>query len=264
MRLRLLALAVSSSLACGGLARQELVVEAPPDAVPITLEALHHAAVERGFDAVHDPGRRVVFHVDRARGTRLTFAAKRRGIVMIAGVRGADELPPNEAEARLVTTETLGRELLTRATELVLVLEEEARRAEEEARRAEAERAEADRARAEERAARRADRAERRAELAAFVEANAERSQTRTSVSAPPSAATTTGSAAEPSSSSSARCCINGAFYECPDAASVDLCVGRFARCIGGCGLTCMESCLQSDPPDPSGCSRISSRDDEC
>ncbi len=257
MRLRLLALAVSSSLACGGLARQELVVEAPPDAVPITLEALHRAAVERGFDAVHDPCRRVVFHVDRARGTRLTFAAKRRGIVMIAGVRGADELPPNEAEARLVTTETLGRELLTRATELVLVLEEEARRTQ-------AERAEADRARAEERAARRADRAERRAELAAFVEANAERSQTRTSVSAPPSAATTTGSAAEPSSSSSARCCINGAFYECPDAASVDLCVGRFARCIGGCGLSCMESCLQSDPPDPSGCSRIPSRDGEC
>ncbi|MCB9615581.1 MAG: hypothetical protein H6721_03425 [Sandaracinus sp.] len=251
MRRRLLSLALSFAFACGGLARQELVVEAPPDAVPLTLEAVHRAVLERGFEARYQPGQRVVFHVDRAQGTRLTFVAKRRGVVMVAGVRGADELPPGEAEARLVATEGLGRELAARAAEWVPILEEEARREE-------AERAEAERARSEARAARRAERAERRAELAAFVDANTQRTRSHgVSVEANTSEAHAT-------PSSSARCCINGAFYECPDAASVDLCVGRFTRCISGCGLSCMESCLQSDPPDPSGCSRTPARDGEC
>jgi hypothetical protein len=81
------------------------------------------------------------------------------------------------------------------------------------------------------------------------------------SVSSPPAS-----SAAEPASE--IRCCVNGAYYACPDAAALDRCGGAFSRCVMGCmsssDMRCEDRCFQSSPPDPSVCRRDSSRDSTC
>lgn len=102
--------------------------------------------------------------------------------------------------------------------------------------------------------------AEQRAQLRAFMDQNEQRMQAhRASTMSEPGQAETS----QPEASG-ARCCINGAFYECGSAAAVDRCSGAFMRCVAGCGGACVESCLRSDPPDPSACTRVSSRDGEC
>lgn len=61
---------------------------------------------------------------------------------------------------------------------------------------------------------------------------------------------------------------MNGAFYVCPDAASVNKCGGELAmcmtKCMSGNDMSCSDKCLKDHPPDPSGCKRESSRDGQC
>lgn len=63
-------------------------------------------------------------------------------------------------------------------------------------------------------------------------------------------------------------CCVNDAFYACPTASAAYDCTGAFMACLGGCDLftdpSCMETCSESHPIDPSGCERASSRDGQC
>lgn len=81
-----------------------------------------------------------------------------------------------------------------------------------------------------------------------------------------PQAATT------PSDSSfSARCCVNGAFYDCPSSQDLSICVGepgRLMSCISGCGMSssCDDQCLGDHGPRPgdSRCRREPTRDGEC
>ncbi|MEZ4301058.1 MAG: hypothetical protein R3B70_39345 [Polyangiaceae bacterium] len=63
-------------------------------------------------------------------------------------------------------------------------------------------------------------------------------------------------------------CCINKAFYACPDAGALDKCSGETAACMAKCmsssDMGCPDRCLKDHPPDPSRCSRAPSRDGEC
>lgn len=81
-------------------------------------------------------------------------------------------------------------------------------------------------------------------------------------------------SVSPPQASSSAapaeeiRCCVNGVYYGCPDAATLDRCGGAFSRCMMGCmsssDMKCPDRCFASHPPDPSACRRDSDRDSLC
>lgn len=70
------------------------------------------------------------------------------------------------------------------------------------------------------------------------------------------------------SGSSNATCCINHSFYDCPSIAAVKKCSGDTSACLMGCmnssDSSCGDRCMREHPPDPSGCSRQSSRDNEC
>lgn len=63
-------------------------------------------------------------------------------------------------------------------------------------------------------------------------------------------------------------CCVNGAYYSCPNAMAVAQCAPpQLASCLISCGMTdfqCPESCLSQYPPDPSACSRQAGRDGDC
>lgn len=67
--------------------------------------------------------------------------------------------------------------------------------------------------------------------------------------------------------SSAASCCVNGAYYDCPNADAVYECSGAFMSCMMSCGLMdmdCPEQCMSSHPMDPSSCSRNGSQDNTC
>ena len=63
-------------------------------------------------------------------------------------------------------------------------------------------------------------------------------------------------------------CCINGAYYACPDMAAVNKCAPpELGGCMMNCDMmdmSCPDQCLQSYPPDPSSCSRDTSKDASC
>ncbi len=64
------------------------------------------------------------------------------------------------------------------------------------------------------------------------------------------------------------HCCVNRAYYDCPDAGAVARCAPpELAGCLMNCGLmdaSCPEGCLSRYPVDPSDCSRDPSRDTNC
>lgn len=80
------------------------------------------------------------------------------------------------------------------------------------------------------------------------------------------------GDVAQPSSGEQARCCVNRAYWSCPDLASVNRCVGEpmaLMSCMEQCGFDsegCEERCIEAHGPRPqgSGCSRELARDGEC
>ncbi len=62
-------------------------------------------------------------------------------------------------------------------------------------------------------------------------------------------------------------CCVNDAYYECPNAKEAYDCTGEFMACMLDCDITdpsCIETCDRDHPIDPSGCDRAPSRDGEC
>lgn len=66
---------------------------------------------------------------------------------------------------------------------------------------------------------------------------------------------------------SSAHCCVNGAYYVCPDAGAVARCAPpQLASCLMGCGsdFNCPDGCMRSYPPDPSACQRTPASDGQC
>jgi hypothetical protein len=115
--------------------------------------------------------------------------------------------------------------------------------------------------------------AENQARLRAFMEQHQQRTQANAvgfdepAAPAPnegPSNGSGSGSGASGSADTAMRCCVNGAAYSCPSSAAMDQCAGRFMRCINREGMSGMESCLRTDPPDPSACDRNGSLDSEC
>ncbi len=75
------------------------------------------------------------------------------------------------------------------------------------------------------------------------------------------------GPPAGPAPSSAQHCCVNGAFYSCPDGVAVARCAPpQLASCLMGCGMdgNCPEQCLSSYPPDPSSCTRVPGNDGQC
>ncbi len=243
------------ALGCG-VSRSYLVEERSAEEAGEYIEAIARAARARGFDVRTKEARVAKFVFDRDQGAVLAFQVRRKGILLVVKIDD-ERVPAAELDTAFARAEAVGRELMDEArvihAELVREREREARLRAERERREAAEEAERDRANAEERE-------RRRAELAAFMEGNQRRSRTN-AVGHDEQPA---GDGSEDSSNGGAHCCVNGAFYECPSAGAVDQCVGRFTRCISGCGMSCMEQCLESDPPDPSSCQRDTSRDGEC
>ncbi|MCA9676822.1 MAG: hypothetical protein H6709_06540 [Kofleriaceae bacterium] len=65
--------------------------------------------------------------------------------------------------------------------------------------------------------------------------------------------------------STNLSCCVNGAFYACPDAGAVDRCSGEFSRCTMSCMSSDDPACVENCPaPDPSACSRDAGQDATC
>lgn len=250
-----LALGLLMLVACGGVSRRTLV-EGPRDSWDTLFEALIQVSGERGLSARPRRGGVSVL-VDRERGARITFAPRRNGLNMSVGVRTEEDGDDRElavAEAELGRLEALGQELIQAARERARHLDEA--RAAAEAR----ERELATLRRAEEEAAARDDEARRR-ELAAFMAGNDARLDAHVEAhrADPPS-----GPAPSSAPAASATCCLNGAFYACPDASAVDRCAGAFTRCLMACDFTCTDTCMSESPPDPSSCRRDPARDGEC
>ena len=63
-------------------------------------------------------------------------------------------------------------------------------------------------------------------------------------------------------------CCINGAFFDCPDTDAGMRCSGNTSACVSKCFLSsdmdCPARCLEQYPPDPSRCTRNPSQDTSC
>ncbi|MEM9067967.1 MAG: hypothetical protein AAGE52_05650 [Myxococcota bacterium] len=242
--------------ACGAVTRSH-VLDARSDA-PQYLEAIRRAAAARGYTPQLHEDRQVTVWLDRETKTRIYFQARRNGIVLAVRTDGSEEVPEAQREAELARGESIGREIYAEAGAHQEQIEEEQRVAA--ARAAEEERREAEAAEA-----RRQERAQQNAELRAFMEQNQQRNrafQNNNETSGTSNAPNAAG--ASEGTTSSARCCINGSYYECPSAAALDQCAGRFARCVTREGMAGMERCLQTDPPDPSGCERRSDLDSSC
>lgn len=247
--------------ACGAVNRQILLEERdnPGD----MMAAIHSASLARGFDSRLREERQVSFYLDRETGTRLFFQAKRRGVVLVVRAAGGEEVPPEQTESELQRAEQVGREIMDEARVVYARMEHD------EIQQARAEAMEDER-RAEQQAREREANQANGTDLRNFMDANQRRMEANR-VGFEPEVQTapveSRGSAASQNGSSggsSARCCINGAYYECPSAAALDQCAGRFARCVSACGMSCMEECLQTDPPDPSSCTRVTSNDGQC
>lgn len=239
-----------------GVSRSHLVEERPAEEAGPYIEALVRVAQARGYEVRTQEDRVAKFVFDQESRGWITYQVKRNGIVMVVTL-GEDEAPQDQLDSAFAQGEALGRELMDEARGVAVeILAERQREAElraERERREAAEEEERDRQRA-------AERDQRRAELAAFMADNQSRSRANAVGNDEPDPGQSGGN----EGGSSAHCCVNGQFYDCPSAAAVDQCVGRFTRCISGCGMSCMEQCLQSDPPDPSSCNREPSRDGEC
>lgn len=251
-------------VACGA-ATQSHVLETRSDA-PEYLEAIHRAAVARGLTAQYAEERQVAIVLDRETRTRINFQARRNGVVLGVSTAGGEDVPPDVQQAELARGEELGRQIYAEAAaQWNQILQERELEA--------SLRAEEERLAAERRAARRAERRQQmedNAELRAFMEQNRERTRA-IGQSNEPATNDASGNTAGNNASSgnnrgqtNARCCINGSYYLCPNAAALDQCAGRFARCMAREGMMGMESCLQSDPPDPSQCERRSDLDGQC
>lgn len=235
------------AVGCGGV-NGRYVLEERADADEV-VAAIGRVAMARGLAPRIREGERVTFHGDAGRHTRLTFQRRRNRITL--SVRYADEEAPADViAAELARGRALGEEILAAAHS--------------EHTRFVAERQERERIEAEQRAAREAqerrdaaDQAQQQARLQAFMNQHQQRMDQRRAERSRAEPPTTSGN-------SRAHCCVNGAFYDCPSAAAVDRCSGAFMRCVAGCGGTCFESCMSSNPPDPSACSRDPGRDGEC
>ena len=240
--------------ACGGIHRSYLVADRQ-DAEGL-IDATDQVSRARGYETRTREGRVVKLVFDRGTGSRMAFSLRRNGVLLTVSV-DEERVAPSDVEAELARVEAAGRELLALArVEAAEVARVQALRAEEEAA--------AERARAAQAQQESADREADGARLRAFMDQNQARHDAFRARNDPPAASAAPTQAPGQGGGGSGHCCVNGAFYDCPDPAAVDRCVGAFTRCLSGCGMTCVEECMQSSPPDPSGCRRDSARDGEC
>ena len=240
-------------VACTGVGRTTLVEQRADGG--LLIEPLRRAAEARGYETRYKEERVVKVALDREAGTWLTFQVKRKGVVMVARTDG-ERFTGDALEAELSRAEAIGDELLAEARTIEATLAEE-RRVREQAE------AEAEAREAEERAARRAQRRERAAAaLAALDDATTAPEEPQESGGSGVNVETNV--TVRTNSEAPGSCCINGAFYECPSADSVYQCTGRTMECVQTNGADAVEHCLETYPPDPSGCSRTPGRDGEC
>ena len=96
-----------------------------------------------------------------------------------------------------------------------------------------------------------------------------------TPLGGPQTSGPTPSAGGSPSANSTFSCCINGAFYTCPDSAAADQCAGAggLDACLAECGMGpdsfpdfgCEEACFNGvGDPDPSACARDESKDGTC
>ncbi len=251
------------AMGCGSASRKYLIVERADSGDLI--DAINRASLARGFDTRVRENQLVKFYLDAESGTRLYFQAKRNGIVLVVRVNAEEGVPVDVQEGEFIRGEAIGREIMQEAR----VLHAEVNRQQQMALQEEAAQEQRDAVAREQREADQSQQGQdnqQNQDLADFMAQNQDRNRgfAGAGAASQTSGEAGTDSPASDSNDSSMHCCVNGAFYACPSAAAIDQCVGEFTRCISGCGMECMEECLQTHPPDPSSCSRDGSRDSEC
>lgn len=255
MKRHALLLLASLTLGCAGVVSNRVLLEERQDGADY-LEAVRRSAESRGHEVRYTEGRQLNVAINREQRTWVIFQVRRRGITMQAQTRGGEEVPPEVANAEIDTAVAEGQAIYADAANHYAQMQAEA----EALARAEAQ-AEAERA--AQREADAAERAQRQQEMAEFAARNRERHDAFMNRNDAPPAGGATESGTT-GGSSSLRCCVNGAAYSCPDSVAMDQCAGRFMRCLQREGMAGAESCLRTDPPDPSSCDRDPGQDNQC
>jgi hypothetical protein len=241
------ALALFAMACSGARTTSTLAYAGDPEA---TIPALEAEIAAEGFKPICKEEAFCRFDLDET--LRVHFKATSKGLVLIVDVLDGKELPPAELEERRAAGEKRAREIWKRAEKRALRDEESARVAARE----KAEREAAAEA-AEEKSGNKPNPA---ALLDMLDSVQARTSQGRASGGD----AGATGEV-----TASARCCINGAYYSCPDAAALNQCGGETAACLIGCqsssaSSSCEDKCLAEHAPNPKACTREMSKDSEC
>ncbi len=214
-----------------------------------TIPALEAEIAAEGFKPICKEEAFCRFDLDET--LRVHFKATSKGLVLIVDVLDGKELPPDELEERRAAGEKRAREIWKRAEKRALRDEENARVAARE---------KAARDAAEEEAEEKSGNKPNPTALLDMLDSVQARTSQGGSTEAP-------GATAE--ASFSARCCINGAYYSCPDTASLNQCGGETASCLMGCqssgsSSSCEDKCLKDHAPDPKSCTRDRAKDSEC
>jgi hypothetical protein len=259
-RMLMVATAVIALAACGR-ARQTTKL-AYPGNTKSTIAPLEAEITAQGYKPTCEEEKYCHFMIGQ--DTKVHFKVGGRDVVLAVDVMNAKEMPPAKVAELTANGEKVGRAIWDKAK---VAAEQREKNAAEMAKAEEARKAQAE-------AARKAEEEKNKPAGGGFSMNDVLdvmgkiRVSTGGSVSAggasSPGGATPSGGG----SSNEASCCVNGAFYLCPDAAAVNKCGGATAACMSKCmsssDMKCPDKCMSDYPPDPSSCQRQSNRDGDC
>ena len=249
-------LAAALALGACGRSRQttKLVYPGNPKATIAPLEA---EIAAQGYKPICAESEYCHFTIGQE--VRVHYKIGKRDVVLAVDVLNAKEMPPDRVAELNAGGEKVGRAIWDRAR---VAAEQREKDAADKARADAAEKARAEEAR----------RAEEKSKPSgggvALNDVLDVMGKIRVSTGPAGGAAPAAGGAPSGGSSGSASCCVNGAFYACPDLAAVNKCGGEtaacFSKCMGSSDMKCAERCMAEHPPDPSSCTRDTSRDGQC
>lgn len=226
-----------------------------------TLAPLESEITAQGYKATCKEGEYCHFMIGQ--DVRVHYKVGGRDVVLAVDVLNAKEMPPAKVAELTANGEKVGRAIWEKARVAAEQRERdakaaEARRIEEEARVARAE------------AAREAEEEKNKPASSgvSFNDVMNVMNKVQVGVGPGGGAAPAGGATAGGGASGEASCCVNGAFYLCPDAAAVHKCGGETAACMSKCmsssDMKCPDRCMAEHPPDPSSCKREPGRDGQC
>lgn len=250
-------LAAAMALAACGRARQTTKLAYPGD-TKATLAPLDAEITAQGYKATCKEGEYCHFMIGQ--DVRVHYKVAGRDVVLAVDVLNAKDMPPAKVAELTANGEKVGRAIWDKARAAAEQREKEA-----------AEKAKAEEAReAQAAAARKAEEEKNKPASSGFSMNDVMDVMSKIQVSTGPAggAAAPGGGPAGGGSSGEASCCVNRAFYSCPNVAAVNKCGGETAACLSKCmsssDMKCPDRCMAEHPPDPSSCNRDPSRDGQC